>query len=77
MLLSSKISLKIDDFSENPILVWITQELSAFRKFCLPLGIFEGFSEKAVQWEDRAEFCDLGKHALSLSPALGKPSLLL
>lgn len=33
--------------------------------------------EEAVQWEDRVEFCDLGKHALSLSTAVGEPSLLL
>lgn len=68
MLLSSKISVQIDDFSENPILMWITQELWPFRKLCLPLEVFEGIREKAVQWEDRAEFCDLGKHALD--PAL-------
>lgn len=33
--------------------------------------------EEALQWEDGVEFCDLGKRAPSLSPALGKPSLLL
>jgi len=33
--------------------------------------------EEALQWEDRVEFCDVDKHALSLSPAPGKPSLPL
>lgn len=61
-------SLKPDDFSENPVLMWITQALWPFRKLYLPLGICECVREKAVQWEDRAEFCDLDKHALC--PAL-------
>lgn len=57
--------------------MWLTQEPAASRKLYLPLGILGDVGEETLQWEDRVEFRDLGKHAPSLSPALGKQSLLL
>lgn len=57
--------------------MWITLEPAAFRKLYLPLGILQEMSERRLSSGKTVEFCDLGKHALSLSTAVGEPSLLL
>lgn len=51
---------------------------SYFQEALLASGnIVRDVREEALQWEVMVEFCHLGKHAPSLSPALGEPSLLL